>query len=42
MILYEDHMMASAKVLIYDPCPMGLPEILTAAHVGIVVKRCRE
>ena len=25
-------------VLIYDSCPLGLPVILTAAHMGIVLK----
>ena len=25
--------MAPAKLLKWDPCPLGLPEILTAAHV---------
>ena len=25
--------MAPAKVFIWDPCPLGVPEILTAAHM---------
>ena len=26
--------MAATKVLLKDPCPSGLPEVLTAAHFG--------
>ena len=32
--LCGDHVMALIKVRIKDPCPLGLPDILTVAYTG--------
>ena len=32
-----DYIMSSATVLTQDPCPFGLPEIWTVAHMGLRV-----
>ena len=32
-VLYRECILAPTKVLASDPCPLGLPEILTGAHI---------
>ena len=36
-ILYGDHIMVPSKVLIHDPCPLGLPEIFHRTHKASAV-----
>ena len=33
MVKYRESIVAATKVLLKDPCPSGLPEILTIAHM---------
>ena len=33
MTLYRGHILSPTKVLIWDPNPVGLPEISTVAHI---------
>ena len=37
-INYRDSTIALTRVLIWDPCPAGLPEMLNEAHMGVVLK----
>ena len=35
-MLNRDYIMGRTRLLIQDPCPLGLPEIFTAAHVRAI------
>ena len=37
-VLHREYILVPAKVLMYDPCPLEVPEILTGAHVYFAMK----